>query len=131
MNPTPSIHLPSPDAYFDALETHFHQLSAAVSAGDIDALPTLAAQVQGLAVALASDWPAVRGHGDNDTRHRQRVRAMADGLNLVRANLLRRSSVVEQALHVLMPAATDPTYAGGGSYGAGPKSSGRLPRLSA
>ncbi|WP_296510465.1 hypothetical protein [Rhodoferax sp.] len=116
----------SPDSYFDALESHFNQLAVAVAAGDIEVLPALSEQVQKLSINLAEVWQQWQRQGLNDAVVTARIKALAEGFQVVRANLLRRAMLVEQTLNLVVPATMDPTYAGGGAYGAGPKSSGRL-----
>jgi len=121
----------SPESYFDALEAHFNQLAAAVASGDADALPALSTQVQQLAVSLSEVWQEWQQQGLQNAAMTERLKSLAEGLRLVRTNLLRRASLVEQALKLIIPAAIDPTYAGGGAYGAGPRLSGRFGVLSA
>lgn len=121
----------SPESYFDALEQHFNQLAVAVASGDIDGLPEISGQVHQLSVNLNSIWHQWQRQGLANHMVEQRVRVLAEGLQIVRANLLRRMSIVEQSLRVVVPATEDPTYAGGGAYGAGPRPSGRLPTVAA
>jgi ATP-dependent exoDNAse (exonuclease V) alpha subunit len=121
----------SPESYFDALEAHFNQLAAAVATGDADALPALTAQVQQLAVNLSEVWQEWQQQSVQNEAMTERLKSLAEGLRLVRTNLLRRASLVEQALKLIIPAAVDPTYASGGAYGAGPRPSGRFGVVSA
>ncbi|CAM8634879.1 hypothetical protein MCEMSEM22_00739 [Comamonadaceae bacterium] len=121
----------TPDSYFDALEAHFNQLAVAVAAGDIEVLPSLSEQVQQLSVELTQVWQQWQRQGLANAIVNQRVRSLAEGLKVVRANLLRRAMLVEQALNLVVPASVEPTYAGTGAYGAGPKASGRLPSVAA
>lgn len=121
----------SPDSFFDALEAQFNQLALAVAAGDADALPAISAQVHELSVNLNTVWQQWLRQGLASHVVEQRVRALAEGMQVVRANLLRRMTLIEQTLRLVVPAAEDPTYAGGGAYGAGPRASGRLPSMSA
>ena len=121
----------TPDSYFDALEAHFNQLAVAVAAGDIEVLPSLSEQVQQLSVNLSEVWQQWQRQGLANDIVTQRVKALAEGLQVVRANLLRRAMLVEQALNLVVPATVEPTYAGSGNYGSGPKASGRLPAFAA
>lgn len=121
----------SPESYFDALEAHFNQLAVAVASGDIEGLPEISGQVHQLSVNLNAIWHQWQRQGLATHMVEQRVRALAEGLQIVRTNLLRRMTLVEQSLRLVVPAAEDPTYAGGGAYGAGPRASGRLPSVSA
>ncbi len=121
----------TPDSYFDALEAHFNQLAVAVAAGDIEVLPSLSEQVQQLSVNLSEVWQQWQRQGLANDIVTQRVKALAEGLQVVRANLLRRAMLVEQALNLVVPATVEPTYAGSGNYGSGPKASGRLPTFAA
>lgn len=121
----------TPDSYFDALEAHFNQLAVAVAAGDIEVLPSLSEQVQQLSVTLSEVWQQWQRQGLANGVVTQRVKALAEGLQVVRANLLRRAMLVEQALNLVVPATVEPTYASSGTYGSGPKASGRLPTFAA
>lgn len=121
----------SPESYFDALEAHFNQLASAVAQGDAAALPALAEQVQQLAVNLNDVWQEWQQQSVQNEAMTQRLKSLAEGLRLVRTNLLRRTALVEQALKLIIPASVDPTYAGGGAYGAGPRPSGRFGVISA
>jgi hypothetical protein len=121
----------TPESYFDALEAHFNQLAESVATGDAEALPALTEHVQQLAVNLhevLQDW---QQQGLLNAAMTLRLKSLAEGLRLVRANLLRRATLVEQALKLIIPAAADPTYAGGSAYGSGPRSSGRFGAMSA
>lgn len=121
----------SPDSFFDALEAQFNQLAIAVASGDADALPVISSQVHELSVNLNTVWQQWQRQGLASHLVEQRVRALAEGMQVVRANLLRRMTLIEQTLRLVVPATEDPTYAGGGAYGAGPRASGRLPSMSA
>lgn len=120
-----------PDSYFDALEVQFNDLALAVATGDAETLPALSEQIQKTAVSLAGVWQQWQRQGLVEPGIPERVKALAEGLQIVRSSLLRRAMLVEQALNLVVPASVDPTYAGGGNYGAGPKSSGRLAAVSA
>lgn len=121
----------TPDSYFDALEAHFNELAVAVAAGDIDVLPSLSEQVQQLSVTLSEVWHQWHRQGLTNGIVTQRVKALAEGLQVVRANLLRRAMLVEQALNLVVPATVEPTYAGSATYGSGPKASGRFTTFAA
>lgn len=121
----------TPDSYFDAMEAHFNQLALAVAAGDIDVLPSLSEQVQHLSVNLSQVWQQWQHQRLADGAAILRLRALAEGLQVVRANLLRRAVLVDQALKLVVPATIEPTYAGSGNYGSGPKASGRLSAFAA
>jgi hypothetical protein len=121
----------TPDSYFDTLEAQFHQLAMAVAAGETEALPLLSEQLQQLAVNLSTVWRQWQRQGLASATVQQRVRALSEGLQVVRANLLRRANLVEQALNLVVPATVEPTYAGTGAYGTGPKASGRWATMSA
>lgn len=121
----------SPDSYFSALEAHFNQLAAAVATGDAEALPALSEQVQQLAVNFNEVWQDWQQQGLLDHSVTLKLKSLAEGMRLVRANLLRRATLVDQALKLVIPSVSDPTYAGGSAYGSGPRSSGRLGGLSA
>lgn len=121
----------NPDSYFDALEAHLNQLAVAVAEGDVSVLPALSEQVQQLSVNLAGVWHQWQRQGLSSAALNQRIKILGEDLQTVRANLLRRATLVEQSLYLVVPASIDPTYAGSGTYGAGPKASGRLAAISA
>lgn len=116
----------TPDSYFDALEAHFLQLAMAVATENMAVLPSLSEQIQQFAVGLAEVWHQWQRQGLASDLVKQRVVALSEGLQVVRANLLRRAMLVEQALNLVVPATVESTYAGSGVYGSAPKTSGRL-----
>lgn len=121
----------TPDSYFDALEAHFHQLALAVATGDTDALPLLSEQLQQMAVTLSTVWRQWQRQGLASPQLGQRVKDLADSMQVVRAHVLRRATLVEQALNLVIPATVETTYAGNSAYGSGPKASGRMSRIAA
>lgn len=120
-----------PDSFFESLEAQFNALAAAVATGEAESLPQLAEQVQRNAINLATVWEEWQHQGLAEPALAERVKALAEGLQIVRTSLTRRAMLVEQTLGLVVPASLDPTYATTGVYGAGPKASGRFLPVSA
>lgn len=116
----------------DRLEYQFNAVSSALVDGNPDVVQASSALLQQLAVHLVQ---VVNEFGKNSIVPAPvvlRLRALADGLPLLRANLLRRSAYVERALQLVVPATQKTTYAtGAGPYGGGVKQSGAFKVFSA
>nr|WP_315466359.1 hypothetical protein [uncultured Rhodoferax sp.] len=117
-----------PDSLLDEMDERFHQLAMAVALGETESLAMCSEQLQHLAAEVAAQWQQPNAAYASQ---RQRVRALQEGLQVVRTGLLRRAHLVEQALNLVVPATVEPTYAGSATYGSGPKASGRWIPVSA
>ncbi|PQA77767.1 hypothetical protein [Rhodoferax sp. TS-BS-61-7] len=116
-----------------ALESQLGLLSLALKDGAVDDMALQAQQFQSLVVeanALLAPWKPLGAHMQEVDA--ARLRALGAGLARVREHMLRRQALVEQALHMVVPALHTPVYAAAaGPYGRGTQSSGRFQAFSA
>ncbi len=124
---------PTLDSTLSALEAQLGLLSLALKSGAVDELAAHAQSFQALLIdanALLEPWKPLGPHLRE--AEAARLRALGAGVAQVREQMLRRQSLVEQALHLVVPALCTPVYAAAaGPYGAGTKSSGRFQTFSA
>jgi flagellar biosynthesis/type III secretory pathway chaperone len=110
----------------DLVEQQFNQVAAFLASGNAPQLQTASQALQALSVDLARllQMPA-NASPASQKAIRQRVVAMAAGLQMLRDNLARQSAFTQQALQVLMPAQAKSTYGSGSSvYGSVARQSG-------
>ncbi len=124
---------PTLDSTLSALEAQLAFLSLALKTGAVEDMAVQAQAFQSLAVeanVLLAPWKPLGPHlQETDAA---RLRALGAGLAQVREQMLRRQALVEQALHMVVPAMYTPVYAAAaGPYGSGTKSSGRFQGFSA
>ena len=132
----------------DLVERQFNQVATFLAAGDAPHLQAAAAMLQVLSLELPAllnpqaGNPAARSaqHAVTTATHataaapelRQRVQAMARGLQMLRDNLSRQAAMNLQALKVVVPTAAKSTYSGGTSvYGGVVRQSGAFKVLAA
>ena len=119
---------PTLESTLSALEAQLAFLSLALKDGAVDALAAQAQALQTLVVeanALLAPWTPLGAH--LQAADAARLRALGAGVAQVREHMLRRQALVEQALHMVVPAMQTPVYAAAaGPYGVGAKSSGRF-----
>jgi hypothetical protein len=105
----------------DLVESQFHQVAVFLATGDAPHLQAAAAMLQVLSVELQRLLPPQNQNQPTSAQHaalRQRVRAIAQGLHMLRDNLSRQAAMNLQALTVVVPTAAKSTYSGGTSvYG--------------
>jgi hypothetical protein len=104
---------------FDLVEQQFNQVAAFLASGQAPQLETASQALQALSVELARllPLPATASLASQKVL-RQRVLAMASGLQILRDNLSRQAAFTHQALQVVVPTPTKSTYGGGSSvYG--------------
>jgi hypothetical protein len=117
---------------FDGIEQQFNAVSAALIDGDPQTVHAASAQLQQLTVDLVQVLDRVGRHHISPAPLALRVKAIAEGLPVLRENLLRRSMYVERALQVVVPATAKTTYAAQpGPYGHGVRQSGAFKVFSA
>jgi hypothetical protein len=103
----------------DLVEQQFNQVAAFLASGQAPQLETASQALQALAVDLARllAHPATASPVSQKAL-RQRVVALAQGLQMLRDNLSRQTAYTQQALEVVVPTAPKSTYGGGSSvYG--------------
>jgi hypothetical protein len=110
---------------FDSIEQQFNALSLALIAGDPDIVHAASAQLQLLAVDLVQMLDQVGRDYLSPPPLALRIKALAEGLPVLRECLLRRAVYVERALQLVVPATQQTTYAAqAGPYGHGVRQSG-------
>jgi hypothetical protein len=124
--------LTSLEQQLDLLERQFNEVSFALIDGEPTAVQSSSAALQQLAVdfvQIADEF----GHASvTQGNMALRLKALADGLPVLRENLLRRTSYVDRALQLVMPATQKVTYeTSAGPYGGGVKQSGQMKFLAA
>ena len=115
-----------------AAEHCAHAVSQALLAGDPAHIEASSRELQQAALALSDLLQGARGQRTHEPAFRQRLGGVLTSLGMQREALLRRSAVVERALHSIVPATRPSTYAGSArSYGHNAKQSGAFKLLSA
>ena len=104
----------------DLVEQQFNQVAALLASGDAPHLETASQALQALSVELARLLQAPPNASLASKKAlRQRVVALASGLQMLRDNLSRQAAYTQQALQVVVPTPAKSTYGGGSSvYGA-------------
>jgi hypothetical protein len=103
----------------DLVEQQFNQVAAFLASGQAPQLETASQALQALTMELARLLPAtVAASPASQKALRQRVVALASGLQMLRDNLSRQAAYNQQALQVVVPTPAKSTYGGGSSvYG--------------
>lgn len=116
----------------DLLEYQFNEVSSALVDGDPVAVQSSSFALQQLSVDFVQIADELGRGCLAYTPLTLRLKALAEGLPSLRENLLRRSSYVERALQLVVPATQDTTYAKTtGPYGSGVRQSGKFKAISA
>jgi hypothetical protein len=115
------------------LEAQFNAVSSALIATDPVDVQTSSAQLQQLVVEFLQMRDDCGRNSLNTPHLALRLQALAQGMPMVRENLLRRSAYVERALALLVPQAqTQSTYSdSSGPYASGVRASGQFKAFSA
>lgn len=123
----------STQSRFTALEQQFGAVASALRDGDISQLESLSTQLQQMTVEFARDLEGFSALANMSSTQLRRIKALSLGFPVLRESLLRRQTLVDQALRVAVPATHSQTYAASktGPYGAGPKASGRIQSFTA
>jgi hypothetical protein len=114
------------------IESQFKDISAAVDSGD-------PASLESVSLALrhaATDFFNLLGGLPADVRYgkelKARLKTLANGLAIQRQGLIRRTVVVERALHAMVPATRESTYAQScGPYAGAGRQTGAFKMLAA
>jgi hypothetical protein len=103
----------------DLVEQQFNQVAAFLASGQAPELDTASQALHALALELARLLQAqTTASVVSQKALRQRVVAMASGLQILRDNLSRQAAFNQQALQVVLPTPSRPTYGGRSSvYG--------------
>jgi hypothetical protein len=99
------------------LEHQCQEVAAAVLSGAPEALEGASEALRQAALDFSALMGQLGGGQTNSPEVRKRLRAVAVQLQIQRENLLRRSVVVERALHTLLPSTRKSTYGPQGGHG--------------
>jgi len=114
------------------IEAQFNAVSLALGGTDPAAVQSNSATLQELAVGLLKMSEGMRANSVEGARLAVRIHALSQGVGLVRENLLRRASLVDRALELVVPGAKKATYADGSTPYANPiRQSGQFKVFSA
>ena len=93
------------------IEMQCESVAAAVATGEPQMLETASNALQQAALGFASLMERLGGARQAGPELQARLKKLAVQLNIQRENLIRRSVVVERALHAMVPATRKSTYA--------------------
>ena len=97
----------------DLVEQQFNQVAAFLASGQAPQMETATQALQALTLELARLLPVTATASPASRKAlRQRVLALASGLQMLRDNLSRQSAFTQQALQVVVPTAAKSTYGG-------------------
>ncbi len=115
----------------DLVEQQFNEVSVVMVGSDPLALEQASAVFQRLAVEFSCllEGSAPGALASSETA--KRVKSLAQGIGVLRANLLKQAAGVEQALKIVVPVNASATYADSGPYGAVTRQTGAFKYLSA
>jgi hypothetical protein len=115
----------------DLVEQQFNEVFAVVADGNPELIEAATAGLQRLSVDFVQllDAPGARAAAGGDMA--VRIKALAEGLAVLRSQLLRRAAYVEQALKIVVPTDPGSTYAGGSPYGTVQRQTGAFRVLAA
>jgi hypothetical protein len=118
--------------HLDLVEQKFNEVSVVLANGDADGLAQASAALQTLAVEMAellTPLPRLRAA---PAAQLLRIRALSDGMVVLRENLARRAAYVTQALQVVVPTPVKSTYGNSSSqFGGVVQQSGQFKVLAA
>ena len=118
--------------HLDLVEQKFNEVSVVLANGDADGLAQASAALQTLAIEMAellTPLPRLRGA---PAAQLLRIRALSDGMAVLRDNLARRAAYVNQALKVVVPTKPKSTYGKtSGPFGGVVQQSGQFKVLAA
>lgn len=119
------------ETHLDLVEQKFNEVAVVLASGDARALAQASAALQALAVEMAELLtPLLRLHAA-PTAQLLRIRALSDGMGVLRDNLARRAAYVNQALKVVVPTPVKSTYGHSSPFGGVVQQSGQFKVLAA
>ena len=129
--------MPQPDSANEILATLAltercaDAVSQALLRAEPDAIEAAARDLQQASRRLSGVLQGRFGKAAQSPGFTQRLGKLVQGMAMQREALLRRSAVVERALHSIVPATRAPTYGGAAPYGYNARQSGAFKLLSA
>lgn len=112
------------------IEDQCEALAAAVVEGEPQALEALATQFRQAALDLTRSVEALNLERADVHDFKMRLKKLALSVAIHRGSLARQAAITERALHALVPATQDQTYASG-PYGGATRQSGAFKVLTA
>lgn len=126
--------LPAPlEASLAQVERQFEEVSAALVSGEPNALLAASTALRQAAIDFSNLMQRLTPLDLRDKELNLRIKRIAQGMAVRRESLIRRTALVERALHAVVPAAgQSTTYANANSpYGSPGKQAGTFKYLSA
>jgi len=115
----------------DLAEQQFNQVAAFLASGDALRLETASEAMQSISLQLAKLLQTPVSPAAKKVV-RQRIKTLAQSLQILRDNVSRRAAYNEQALSIVVPTPAKSTYSGGSSlYGSVARQSGQFKVLAA
>ena len=96
--------------HLDLVEQKFNEVAVVLASGDTQALAQASTALQALAVEMAELFTPLPRLRAAPAAQLLRIRALADGMVVLRDNLARRAAYVNQALKVVVPTPAKSTY---------------------
>jgi hypothetical protein len=114
------------------IEGQFKDISAAVDSGDPAVLEAAGLALRQAAVEFFNLLGGLSADVRSGKELKARLKMLANGLAIQRQGLIRRTVVVERALHAMVPATRESTYAQScGPYAAAGRQTGAFKMLAA
>jgi hypothetical protein len=115
----------------DLVEQQFNEVSVFVAEGNPDQIVVASAALQRMLVDFVQLREAMGLQLKVPPGVASRLKALAEGTRMLRAQMYRQAALVEQSLKVVMPSEPEATYADGGPYGSAMRQSGAFKVLAA
>lgn len=124
--------IPEIEKPLSLIEGQYDAVSFAVNSGDPVSLESASVALRQAAVEFSSLLEELPAGVRTGAELKLRLKALANGLAIQRENLIRRTVVVERALHAMVPATRESTYAqSSGLYAGAGRQSGAFKLLAA
>lgn len=124
--------IPEIEKPLSRIESQFDALSSAVNSGDPVALESASLALRQAAVAFSELLQGIPLDAHSGPEFKGRLKKVARNLAIQRESLIRRTVVVERALHAMVPATRESSYAQASGPYAGPgRHSGAYKRFAA
>jgi hypothetical protein len=115
----------------DLVEQQFNEVSAFVVEGNPEHIVVASAALQRMLIDLVQLREAMGPQVNVPLGVAARLRVLAEGTRMLRAQMHRQAALVEQSLKVVMPSGPEATYTGGSPYGSALRQSGAFRVLAA
>ena len=124
--------MPEIEKPLSLIERQCDAVSAAVNSGDPEVLESASLSLRQAAVDFSNLLRGLAADVPVDKELKARLKKLAKGLAVQRESLIRRTVVVERALHAMVPATRESTYTqNSGPYAGAGRQSGAFKLLAA